>query len=383
MADESRVAAIIDEEGRLFGIVNIVDALVVLVLLAVVVAGVALVASSGSSPETRYATIDAGIQPDHIAGQISEGDEWVVEGSSDSLTVIDVYKFGPVENADGEEGVNVLLRARINGTAIDSEVTPQPQSIEFNGEPLRFGRSLEIATTNYVIEGEVTDVSQESTPLETESVPLVVEAEVDSVTADSIQAGDEFRIDGDPILTVESVTVYATQDASVRRVMLGLTADARSVNGAVFLGDQPLRTGTTIPVQTTTYELEGTVIRRGSLEEPGVPVTRTVTVVAEQVRPTLANAVAEGMTETVGGEETARIVNKTSEPAEIVSSTSSGFVVEEHPRDQTVELTIQLSARELTDGTLRFRGKRLQVGQDLRLEFGTTTFEGEVRRISN
>jgi hypothetical protein len=34
---------VIDEEGRLFGAVNVVDALVVLLVLAVVVAGAALV----------------------------------------------------------------------------------------------------------------------------------------------------------------------------------------------------------------------------------------------------------------------------------------------------------------------------------------------------
>lgn len=381
MADGSRVDAIIDEEGRLFGLVNIVDALVILVVLAVIAAGVALVALPGEDPETRYVTINAGVQPDHVAGQITEGDTWEVQGSGDDLTITDVYKFGPVENADGEEGVSVLFRAQANGTIIDSEAPPQSQSIEFNGEPLRFGRSLEITTTEYVIEGQVTDVSQESTPLETESIPLVVETEVDSVTADNIQPGDEFRIGERPVLTVESVTVYATGDAAVRRVMLGVTVEARSEQGTAFLGEQPLRTGVTLPIRTTTYELEGTVIRRGSLEEPGVPATRTVTLEADQIRPALANAVTEGMTESIGDQETARVLNKTDEPAEVVTSTGSGFVTEEHPRDRSVELTVELSVRELTDGTVRFRGRRLQVGQELTLELESTTFTGEIRRI--
>ena len=47
---------LIDERGRLFGRVNVVDALVVLLVAAVVVAGVALVAggSEGRIETTRY-----------------------------------------------------------------------------------------------------------------------------------------------------------------------------------------------------------------------------------------------------------------------------------------------------------------------------------------
>ncbi len=42
MADDSGSSSIIDEDGRLFGLINIVDALVLLLVVAVVVAGVAL-----------------------------------------------------------------------------------------------------------------------------------------------------------------------------------------------------------------------------------------------------------------------------------------------------------------------------------------------------
>jgi len=51
---------IIDEEGQLFGTVNVVDALVVLLFLVFGLAGTALVldGSGGSLDETRYATLN-------------------------------------------------------------------------------------------------------------------------------------------------------------------------------------------------------------------------------------------------------------------------------------------------------------------------------------
>ncbi|MFC7231557.1 DUF4330 family protein [Saliphagus sp. GCM10025308] len=72
---------LIDDEGKLFGRVNVVDALVVLILLAVVVAGIAVVGvlSGDAEPETRYATIDLGPQSEHVAEQISEGDVMYLE----------------------------------------------------------------------------------------------------------------------------------------------------------------------------------------------------------------------------------------------------------------------------------------------------------------
>ena len=57
---------LIDEEGNLFGIVNVIDALVVLVLVAVLVAGVALV-TGGSDPAEPDAASEG---PELISGTV-------------------------------------------------------------------------------------------------------------------------------------------------------------------------------------------------------------------------------------------------------------------------------------------------------------------------
>ena len=375
MAAESDGGRIIDGEGRLFGLVNVVDALVVLVVLAIVVAGVALIAAPGSE-DTRYATIDMGTQPDHIAGQITPGDTWGAGG--DELTVTEVHRYVPGEETGD---IGVLIGAQVNGTTIETDTAQQSRPIEFSGEPLRFGRILEIATNEYVVEGEVVDVSPEETALGTDSQPLVVQTEVDSVTAETIQPGDAFTVGDEPVVTVESVTLYATGDPDVRRAVLGVTAETRTVGDTALFGDRPLRAGETLPIRTNSYDVDGTIIRQGSLEEPGAPATRTVTMQFDRISPVQANAVTEGMTETVRDQESAVVLAKTDQPAQILSETGDGFVTREHPVDRDMELTLEFTVRELEGGTIRFRGESLRVGQQLRLEIGGTTIEGEVRAI--
>ena len=375
MAAESGESRIIDDEGQLFGLINVVDALVVLIVLAIVVAGIALIAVPGSE-DTRYATVDMGTQPDHVAGQITPGDTW--EAGGDELTVTDVHRYVPGDDT-GEIGV--LIGAQVNGTAIETETAQQSQPIEFAGEPLRFGRTLEIATNEYVVDGEVIDVSVDETDLGTDSQPLVVQTEVDSVTAETIQPGDAFTVGDEPVVTVESVTLYATGDPDVRRAVLGVTAETRTVGDTALFGDRPLRSGETLPIRTNNYDLDGTIVRQGSLEEPGAPATRTVTMQFDRISPVQANAVSEGMTETVGDQESAVVLTKDDQPAQVLSETDDGFVTREHPVDRDMELTVELNVRELEGGTIRFRGESLRVGQELSLEIGGTTIEGEVRAI--
>jgi hypothetical protein len=128
---------IIDEEGRLFGAVNIIDALVVLFVLAVVVAGVALVTGGGSSDgtPTRTVVVDVGQQPGYVVDAIQEGpvgtsevvaveNKTVVSGGNDRLRL--TVTLAVTENADGlptfaEERLYVGRQLRLDlGTTIVS-----------------------------------------------------------------------------------------------------------------------------------------------------------------------------------------------------------------------------------------------------------------------
>jgi len=143
------VVDIIDDEGRLLGAVNIIDALVVLLVLAVTVAGVALVfGQSDESPEpetdTVYATLDLGTQSSTIATVINEGDTYEVTDSN-SLTISDLYV---TPNGDGRP--RVLARVALTG-----QLSDQYEGISYDGAPPRLGRTLEIVTGEYRVDGRI------------------------------------------------------------------------------------------------------------------------------------------------------------------------------------------------------------------------------------
>lgn len=378
MADDSQLSSVLDNEGKLFGLVNIVDVLVVLLVAAIAVAGVALLFSPGGTNETRYVTVDVGGQPQYIADQITTGDEWTPQGGG-SFVITDTYA-SPNTGEESEGTANILIRAAVNGSAIGEE---NQQIINFNGEPLSFGRELEIDATSYTITGTVTAVDQEGTEIETQSESLALETTVDRGIANQIDAGDQYRVGADTQLTIETVTVYPTSDENMRRVILGVTVQTRTVDGVPLFGERSVQTGSQIPVRTQAYTLTGEVLTIGSFDEPGVPATRTLTMEIEDLPPSRADAITVGLTESTQDITTAEILEKEDRPAERLVERDSGFEFIEHPRNRDLILTIEVSVRETQDGRIQFRGDQLNAGEELMLSLGGIQIEGTVTSIES
>ncbi|MFC7213485.1 DUF4330 family protein [Saliphagus sp. GCM10025334] len=372
---------LIDDEGNLFGRVNVVDALVVLVLLAVVVAGLAVVGvlTGDAESETRYATIDLGTQSEHVAEQISEGDVMYLEGSSDNLTVTDVYRSAPGDDEDRAGGASVVIRAELNGQLVEDDQRDD-RVFQFDGERLHVGQTVTIDTLEYTTEGEVRSVGGEETTLPVNETELVLETTVPTATADEIAEGDTYRIAGDTVATVESVRTHVAGD-NRRRVVVGLTARTIDTGSGPAIGDQPVVLGSTIPVRTDAYELTGNVTRRGALEESGEETTVSVTATLDNVKPDVADGLEAGMTETERGETVATIDTVETEPASVILESEDGNIYErDHPRNLDLTLELELEGRE-TESGLRFHGEPLREGETIILDFGTVIVTVEVTDI--
>jgi len=471
---------VIDEEGNLFGVVNIVDALVVLGVLAVVIAGVAFVNPFGAGEQaTRYATIDLGEQPEYVAEQIESGDEMSLENAPGNLTVRDVHV-----TPAGEGNLSVVVRAQLNGVRVYDERRDQ-DVFEFAGEPVTSGRIIQIDTLDYSVAGTVTAVDDSGTDLETANRQVLIQTETSAETARTIQAGDtyqtanrdvatiesvvtfpgsnpnqrlvvlgldlstvdrgegprfagratalgstipfstedyalsggvievgtaepaigetevvlqttvptttansiaigdEYRVDGPAVGTVESIQTYPTENRNTRRVVLGLTLRTIDRQGTPQFGTRSLRLGSSIRFRTDAYALSGRVIRRGDRSLPGDPQERSVTVELQNVPPELANSVDVGMTEFRNDVEIARITDKRVEPAEVVLTGESGDIFQrEHPRNKDVYLTVQIRVRQ-TDTGLLFHAQPLQSNTNVVLDLGSVTVRGTVIEIED
>lgn len=180
--------SIIDNRGNLFGLVNIIDALVVLLLVAVVTAGVALVSESALAPLgtvglgvltiTGLVTYDTEVteeenqdtQSQHIQLQISNIEPPVAAAINVRDTTIDgelIVTDKRTEPAsvvvDREDGTLVEQTHPRNRTVtlVASIQSDQQDTDSFRGDRLYVGRELQLDLDNVRIESTIVGFGEE------------------------------------------------------------------------------------------------------------------------------------------------------------------------------------------------------------------------------
>jgi len=180
---------LIDDEGNLFGAINVIDALAILLVVAVGAAGIAVVAapntddtgSDNSELDTRYASINLGNHSSYVANRITAGD--TMERDGHNLTVTDVYAT-PVDATTK----TVTIRAELNGEL--AEETPNAPQFMFAGTRLRVGDSLTIETEEYTAQGPIQRLDEDGSDLNTEYITTEVKlTNVDRDVAAGITEG--------------------------------------------------------------------------------------------------------------------------------------------------------------------------------------------------
>jgi hypothetical protein len=146
-----------------------------------------------------------------------------------------------------------------------------------------------------------------------------------------------------------------------------------------FLGN-PVRVGSTVPFETSSYRLSGSVVSQDG-SRVGQPVDATLEVDWENIRPSLADSVSPGMTETHRGAD-ATITDIEREAATEILRTETGDIfARDHPVNEDVHLTLSVEARQ-ADGSLSFHGRQVQSGDSIVLDFGSVTVRGTVTELS-
>lgn len=350
--------AVLDEEGRLFGVVNVVDLFVVLVALVLVAGGVAVVLTSGptepASEVTRYATLA-------ITNDVGTSDTRIQAGETlrqgRNLTVTDTY------SVPARDGLVTIVRARYARPATGTPHLRAGQRTVFTHGDAQFrGRLL-----------AVNETSGDSLPIE--MTPVTLEGDARPAVLDSLRAGDTHRLHGQPVASVASVTVYPREGAE-QQVVIGARLRTIGRQGRLFYGNRSLTNGTHLQFRTNRTTLDATVTNVGSTEPRGEPVDASLEVVWQDVPPEIASQLTEGTTERHRG-ATATIENITSQPATVVATNDGQLVERDHPRNRDLRLTLSVTARRTGD-RLRFHGQPLQVGTGVRLDFPRVSVDGRV-----
>lgn len=374
--------SVVDDSGRLFGRINVVDAIVVLLVIAGVVGGAIVVldplaeeTSVDAEPATRYATVDLGEQFPATASLIAAGDNDTRSAGGDvreGVTITDTY-VGP--GSDGN--ASVVVRVRVDGTSVEADDGAE-STFEYADERLRRGSGLAIDTSEYDVRGEVLSMGESGDALPTGTQSVLVRTSVDPAVAETVEAGDRYRLGSHTVATIDEAVVASGGTGANRSALLGLSLRTIRYSGNTYFGARQLLVGRTVGVDTARYSLESTVTRWDNGTTAWEPTTRTAVVKVADVRPEIADGIEAGMVERRGSATIASVEEVRSEPATIVLTSDDGNVYErEHPRNRDLYLTVELRVRSMDDG-LEFRLDPLREGSDVRLDFRTIVVDGTV-----
>jgi len=346
---------LIDDEGRLFGVVNVIDALVVLLILAVLIAGVALVNPFGSTEQAeRYATIDLGEQQPFVAEQISTGDVMSPPGARNA-TVTDVH-VGPAEGSN----VSVTARVRINGS-----LGEDGESFMYRGSGVRQGGAFTLETDEYTASGTISRLDTNGTALDTVSRQVRLDGTLSTAAAQRLQSGDTATYGGHEGATVETVYIGPGNDTMNRRATATVSVEALRQSGDLTFGDQSVQLGESLSFDFGEYGLSGTIVATG--EDAAFSTESAEASVVATVSQDIATQLQAGDTYNIGPETVSTIESVRQYPG---------------PSDDQHRLYVDLSLETIVqDGDRYFGPSQLTIGASIPFRTPEYSFSGTVAAL--
>jgi len=242
---------ILDEKGRLFGRVNVVDALVVVFAVAVVIAGVSLVYGDGlgdQPTETMHVTL---VSENTSATALDRGE---IDLESGTLAGTRRGTTAIVTDVHRTAGPRMYLRVALDGTRTDD-------GFRFEDEPVRIGDTVVVANGRTRAKTRILERDVVPT-FSTTTTTVTLEATVRRPVAEAVAAGDEVSVGPTTVATVTDADATARNEThSDLRVSLAL--ETRLVDGTAHYAGRPVRLGRTIGIETDDYEFAGEVVDRG------------------------------------------------------------------------------------------------------------------------
>lgn len=350
---------VLDEQGRLFGRVNVIDVLVVVVVLAALLAGVALVmGGEGSGTEPEYATVTFEAQSELTGAELS------VDGTIRRLGDESEFDITDLQWTLGPKGRTQYV-AKV--------ALPKGESSFYIGSRHRF------VANNTLVNGTIREFTNTST-LTVGNESLHIVSRGSNGLPSGFEAGTRLHSGDRTVGRIVSVASYPTPNGT-RIHSVGLRVRTVIIDGHPTFSGSVVREGVRIPVWTRRGHVNGTIERVGETAPPGSPTNVTLTLVREGIQPVKAAAVSKGLVESHQG-ATARVTDYTAAPASVVVPTDEGdLVTVDHPRQKDVRLTLSATAFR-RNGDLSFHGRPLSLGGVVRLEFENVTIDATVTEIT-
>lgn len=248
---------LVDEKGRLFGVVNVIDLAVVVVVLATLIAGAAFVLTDDPEPpEERYLTVvlderPGGSAPTLDSDTVTRPDGQVQLGRTGGR-ITDTY-VAPA----GDSGFLTVARIRVTLPAAAANRTTDRRLVT-DDETYLVGQEVGLSAGEADYTGYVHAVSQSGANLSVRTVETTVITDLPTPVADRIQPGDTQRVAGSEIARVTAVDRRSTTDDRTRVEAIVELRVFVTDSGPLY-GTQHVRPGADVTVASNGYEFTGTV----------------------------------------------------------------------------------------------------------------------------
>lgn len=151
---------LIDEKGRIFSKLNIVDLIVILVIIAMIAAAAVKVTSGSASQESGgnteqteeqycYATIIARLQPEEVGNNLKVGDHLVANGGYTDAEIVDVQMKAADYvgvNSKGETVKSEHPMWKDITIVAKQKLDPSDVTLKLGGQEIRVGYDFIIKT---------------------------------------------------------------------------------------------------------------------------------------------------------------------------------------------------------------------------------------------
>ena len=316
----------------------------------------------GSGVAPRNVSVQAETTvPTAVARAATAGDEFTLDG--DPIAHLRAVSTFPVSGSQSRLVMNLSLQA-----------TTRADGMRFLGRSVQPGVSVPFRTAEYALEPTV--VSLTPATVQRRTLTTRVRTTVPGAVADAVRQGDTYRLDNATVAEIGSVTAYPVSGSTRERLSMTVSLETVLEDGTPHFLGNPVRIGSTVPFETPSYRLDGTVVSRDG-SAIGRPTDATLELEWANVPPELADAVEVGMAEQHRG-ASATITGVDREPATVVLRTETGDIyAREHPVNEDVTLTLSTRVHR-QNGRLAFHGRTVQTGDTVTLDFGSVTVDGTV-----
>ena len=360
LPENPRKKTLIDENGRIFGKVNIVDVLIIAIVIAGAYGSYTYI--FGQSNET-YVTILAPQQESWVYKNLARGD--LELGSFTGRIIGEVVNVEIVPSLENKKDIFVTLKV---------DASNKNGVLFYKDEILRIGKEIEISTERVFFSGTTVSISGANPGNILEDYPRIISLRAENVPytiAGGIKTGQAEKTGGRTIFEITDVQKIPVSNGAYNIVVRAFIS-AKKFNGDILFNSGPVKNGGTFSTRIGTVSMDATVTDILPAEEKNktlgtVSVKKIVSIDTEEISKDATKLIGAGSEETNrDGVALARILGM--EEISINERTSKARM--------TTEITGEQNGNRFI-----FKNDELKVHGTINLSLSNVTVSGKITGI--